>query len=81
MRNKKIVGHNTDIAGFELAMRYAKYDVSGKKVLIVGAGGVAPSIIHALLKMKCNTSMYSITYDIIYSISLYYVVSCFETIS
>ncbi len=54
MRDKKIVGHNTDIAGFELAMRYAKYDVSGKKVLIVGAGGVAPSIIHALLKMKCN---------------------------
>ena len=54
MRDKKIVGHNTDIAGFELAMRYAKYDVSGKKVLIVGAGGVAPSIIYALLKMKCN---------------------------
>tara|TARA_B100000575_G_C22948868_1_gene548837 strand:- start:104 stop:889 length:786 start_codon:yes stop_codon:yes gene_type:complete len=54
MRDKKIVGHNTDIAGFELAMRYAKYDVSGKKVLIIGAGGVAPSIIHALLKMKCN---------------------------
>ena len=54
MRNKKIVGHNTDIAGFELAMRYAKYDVFGKKVLIIGAGGVAPSIIHALLKMKCN---------------------------
>ena len=54
MRNKKIVGHNTDIAGFELATRYAKYDVSGKKVLIVGAGGVTPSIIHALLKMNCN---------------------------
>ena len=54
MRNKKIVGHNTDIAGFELAIRYAKYDVSGKKVLIIGAGGVTPSIIHALLKMDCN---------------------------
>jgi shikimate dehydrogenase len=54
MRNKKTVGHNTDIAGFELAIRYAKYDVSGKKVLIIGAGGVTPSIIHALLKMNCN---------------------------
>ena len=54
MKDKKIVGHNTDIAGFELAIRYAKYDVSGKKVLIIGAGGVTPSIIHALLKMNCN---------------------------
>ena len=54
MKDKKIVGHNTDIAGFELAIRHAKYDVSGKKVLIIGAGGVTPSIIFALLKMNCN---------------------------
>ena len=53
-KNNKIVGHNTDIAGFELAIRYAKFDVSNKKVLIVGAGGVTPSIIYALLKMNCN---------------------------
>ena len=53
-KDKKIVGHNTDIAGFELAIRYAKFDVSNKKVLIVGAGGVTPSIIYALLKMNCN---------------------------
>ena len=53
-KDKKIVGHNTDIAGFELAIRYAKFDVSNKKALIVGAGGVTPSIIYALLKMNCN---------------------------
>ena len=47
-KDKKIIGHNTDIAGFELAIRYAKYDVTNKKVLIVGAGGVTPSIIYAL---------------------------------
>ena len=53
-KDKKIVGHNTDIAGFELAIRYAKFDVSNKKVLIIGAGGVTQSIIYALLKMNCN---------------------------
>ena len=28
-----IIGHNTDIAGFELAIKYAKYDISKKKFL------------------------------------------------
>ncbi len=46
------IGHNTDIAGFELAIKYAKYDVSNKKIFILGAGGVSPSIIYSLKKMK-----------------------------
>ena len=51
---EKIIGHNTDIAGFELALRYINYDVKRKKVLIIGAGGVSPSIILALKNMKCE---------------------------
>ncbi len=47
----KVIGHNTDIAGFELGIRYFKYDVKNKNVLILGAGGVVPSIIVALKKM------------------------------
>ncbi len=50
----KIIGHNTDIAGFELALRYINYDVKRKKVLIIGAGGVSPSIIFALKNMGCE---------------------------
>ena len=50
----KIIGHNTDIAGFELALRYINYDVKGKKALIIGAGGVSPSIILALKNMGCE---------------------------
>ena len=50
----KIVGHNTDIAGFELALRYINYDVKRKKALIIGAGGVSPSIIFALKNMGCE---------------------------
>ena len=52
LENKKIIGHNTDIAGFELSLRHLNYDVEDKKVFILGAGGVVPSIIVALNKMK-----------------------------
>ena len=50
----KIIGHNTDIAGFELALRYINFDVRRKKALIIGAGGVSPSIILALKNMGCE---------------------------
>ena len=51
-QNGITIGHNTDIAGFELAIKYAKYDIFGKKIFILGAGGVVPSIIYSLKKMK-----------------------------
>ena len=49
--NNKVIGHNTDIAGFELGIRHFKYDIKNKKVFILGSGGVAPSIVLALKKM------------------------------
>ncbi len=50
-QNGKLVGHNTDISGFELGIKYSKYDVKNKIVFILGAGGVVSSIIIALKKM------------------------------
>ncbi len=50
----KIIGHNTDIVGFELALRYINYEIKRKKALIIGAGGVSPSIILALKNMGCE---------------------------
>ena len=50
----KVVGHNTDIAGFELAIRHTKFDIVNKNILIIGAGGVVPSIIFSLRKMGVN---------------------------
>ena len=50
----KTIGHNTDIAGFELAIKYAKYDLTNKKIFLLGAGGVAPSIIYSLRKMNVS---------------------------
>ena len=52
--NDKVIGHNTDIVGFELGLRHFKYDVKDKKVFILGAGGVVPSIILALKKMRTS---------------------------
>jgi len=47
-----LVGYNTDIAGFDSAIRKLNFSVNGKKVLILGAGGVVPSIIFALQNMN-----------------------------
>ena len=52
--NDKVIGHNTDMAGFELGLRYVNYNVKDKKIFILGAGGVVPSIILALKKMGAS---------------------------
>ena len=44
----KVIGHNTDIEGFEKALKKINFDLSNKVVLILGAGGVVPSLIYAL---------------------------------
>ena len=52
LENNIVTGHNTDIDGFGLAIQDIRFDVSNKHILIVGAGGVVPSIIYSLIKMK-----------------------------
>ena len=49
--NGDLVGHNTDIAGFSTAIKKLNFNIKGKKILILGAGGVVPSIIFALKNM------------------------------
>ena len=52
--NDKIIGHNTDIKGFETSLKKIKFDITNKKVFILGSGGVVPSIIFALNKMRVS---------------------------
>ena len=54
LRDNKLIGHNTDIFGFETSIKKSKYNLTDKEVLILGAGGVVPSIIFALNKMKIS---------------------------
>jgi len=49
--NGNLVGHNTDIAGFDTAIRKLNFSLKNKRVLILGAGGVVSSIIYALKNM------------------------------
>ena len=62
----KVIGTNTDILGFELSLSSTKFlplknknEVKGKKILILGAGGVTSSIIFALEQMEASTIMLS----------------------
>jgi shikimate dehydrogenase len=54
LEDDKLIGHNTDIDGFELGIKKINYNISNKKIFILGAGGVVPSIIYALNKMKVS---------------------------
>ncbi len=54
LTNNYILGHNTDIFGFTCAIQKINYDIRDKKILILGAGGVVPSIIFALNTMGAS---------------------------
>ena len=59
LKDNKLIGYNTDIFGFEQAIKKLNFSVKEKKVFILGAGGVVPSIILALKNMnalKINVS-------------------------
>ena len=50
-KDNRVIGDNTDIGGFECGLKHINYDIKNKKIFILGAGGVVPSIILALKKL------------------------------
>ena len=58
-KENKVIGDNTDVEGFERSLKHINYDVKNKKVFILGAGGVVPSIIFVLKKMGASKIMLS----------------------
>ena len=58
-QDEKLIGHNTDIKGFELGLKETKFDLENKTIFILGAGGVVPSIIYALKKLGVSKIMVS----------------------
>ena len=46
-----LIGHNTDIAGFDKAIKALNFNMKNKRILILGAGGVVSSMIFALKEM------------------------------
>ena len=53
-KNGKVLGYNTDIYGFTMAIKEAEFDLTNKKIHILGAGGVVPSIIYSLSKRNVS---------------------------
>ena len=51
-KNGKIHGDNTDVYGFEKSIVENKIDLKNKTALILGAGGVVPSIIIGLRRLE-----------------------------
>tara|TARA_X000000368_G_scaffold382622_1_gene339885 strand:- start:4073 stop:4879 length:807 start_codon:yes stop_codon:yes gene_type:complete len=49
-----LAGHNTDITGFEKAIKSLNFNMKSKKVLVLGAGGVVSSIVYALKNMHVS---------------------------
>tara|TARA_B100001093_G_scaffold500169_1_gene550320 strand:+ start:1057 stop:1845 length:789 start_codon:yes stop_codon:yes gene_type:complete len=54
MEKEKIIGHNTDIEGFQNSIQNSGINLTNKEILILGAGGVVPSLIYALKKMNVS---------------------------
>ena len=53
-QDNKIIGDNTDAFGFSQSLKSNNLDLQKKNILILGAGGVVPSIICALEELPVN---------------------------
>ena len=58
----KLAGHNTDFLGAKQAL-LEKTRLAGKKVLLLGAGGVARAIAYAVLSEKANLTITNRTFS------------------
>ncbi len=56
LKESKLVGHNTDFSGAIECLK-TKTELKSKKVLILGAGGVARAIVYGLLKEKAHITI------------------------
>lgn len=53
--NGKLKGYDTDVKGFEYALK--KYDPSGKKAIVMGTGGAAKAAVCALNRFGCDVAI------------------------
>ena len=50
-KDGKLVGHNTDTTAFEETLKKFFLDYKERHILLIGAGGVAPSVLFALCRL------------------------------
>jgi shikimate dehydrogenase len=57
VENGKMIGYNTDGHGFVRALESEGIDITGKKVLLIGAGGAASVVANELLKLGADLTI------------------------
>jgi shikimate dehydrogenase len=55
----RLLGYNTDVAGFLAALRTLAGDIAGRLVVVFGAGGAARAAVRALLRSRASVSVVS----------------------
>lgn len=53
-RNGRLTGYNTDVYGFEAMLDKAGFEVTGKKVLVLGSGGASRAVCYVLNKREAS---------------------------
>lgn len=56
-RDGRLIGHNTDAAGFLRALREAGFSPTGCRAVVLGAGGAARAIVYALLSEDAQVTI------------------------
>ncbi len=55
VQNGRLIGHNTDAAGFQRSLHRAQLKMRNAEVLVLGAGGAAKAVVFALLENEAGT--------------------------
>jgi len=61
VRGTRLAGYNTDGPGFLRALREAGLEPSGRRALVLGAGGAARAVVYALAQAGCAVAIYNRT--------------------
>ena len=61
VRDGRLIGHNTDGAGFLAALREAGFEPDGRQALVLGAGGAARAVVYTLAQAGCTVAIHNRT--------------------
>lgn len=61
VQKQRLTGHNTDSNGFLAALREAGFEPTGRRALVLGAGGAARSVVYALAQTGCTITIHNRT--------------------
>jgi shikimate dehydrogenase len=61
VQGDRLVGYNTDAGGFVGALQEAGFDPSGRRALVLGAGGASRAVVYALARAGCAVVVHNRT--------------------